>query len=279
MSTIFGSPSGLDDGVAAENLEPERGCSTERSLAQARNLEGMAKHSLVAMVEPFEPISIHRGCCVSYTVEFDEIARHVLLGDNERNAALGKSVQCLVPTVLRCSVHDIAGLRCVEIVALDPHSGGRSRFPRVAGDDLAGGRRNMVLCKEFDHAMAISVANRIRGIDDDRALLLRRLEAIKDCTALAHHEYVGATGLERGVGGDKLDMEAPRLQSLTDTFHNCAVVVDTPRRVRQLAVNAPAGLRRVHAPVFPSSLPNPANSAATMSRARSMSNTRGRTMP
>ena len=52
--------------------------------------------------------------------------------------------------------------------------------------------------------------------------------AIKNCTTLAHYEYVGATGLERGVGGGKLNMEAARRQSLTDTFHYCAVVIDTP---------------------------------------------------
>ena len=244
---------GLDDGVAAENLEPQRGCSAERSLAEARNFEGMTQHSFVAMIEPFEPIGIHRHRAVSHTVEFDEIARHVLLGDNERDAAPGKSVQCLVPPILRCSVYDIAGLRRVEVVALDPHSGGRSRLPRVAGDDLAGGRRNMVLCEELDHAMAIGVANCIRGIDDDRTRLLRGLETIKDCTTFAHHEYVGATGLELGVGGDKLDAKAPRRQSLPDTFHDCAVVVDTPRRVCQLAVDSPADLARVHASEFPSS--------------------------
>ena len=45
-----------DDGVAAEYLEPQRRGGAERSLAKARDLERMTDHSLVAMIEPFEPI-------------------------------------------------------------------------------------------------------------------------------------------------------------------------------------------------------------------------------
>src|SRR5260221_2902181 len=270
---------GLDDGVAAENLEPQRSCSTERSPAQARNLEGITKHPFVAMIEPFEPIGIDLRRAVSDTVEFNEVARHVLLGDNERDAALGKSMQRLVPPGFRRSIYDIRGLRRVEIVALDPNTASRSRLLRVAGDDLTGRRRHMVLREELDHAVAIGVADRIRRIDDDRSRLLRGFETIKNCTTFAHYEYVGATGLEIGVGGDKLDIKASRRQCVTDTFHYCAVVVDTPRRGRHLAVDAQAGLSRVHAPVFPNSRPSPARSAATTSPARSISNTRGRTMP
>ena len=36
----------------------------------------------------------------------------------------------------------------------------------------------MVPREEFDHAMAIGVANRVRGIDNDRPRLLRRLKAV-----------------------------------------------------------------------------------------------------
>src|SRR5258707_2539280 len=133
--------------------------------------------------------------------------------------------------------------------------------------------------EELDHAMAIRVTNCIRRIDYDRARLLRVSEPLKDRTALAHREYVGEMGIELSVGGNKLDIEAPRRQSLADAFQDRAVVVDPPRRVRQLAVNAPAGPSPVHAPPIPRSRPNSAASAAAMSRARSMSSTQGRTMP
>src|SRR5712692_10610938 len=168
----------------------------------------------------------------------------------------------------------------MEIIALDPHSGRRPWLVRVTCDDLGGGCGNTVSEEELDHTMAIRVANSIRGIDDDRARLLRVSQPIKDRTAFAHHEYIGEMGIELGVGGNELHIEAPRRQSLTDAFQNCAVGVDPPRRVLQLAVNAPAGLGRVHAsPQFSRSGPNTAASAAAMSRALSMSNTRGRTMP
>src|SRR6266403_2469402 len=88
----------LDDSVAAKNLEPRRGCCAECCPAQTQNLEGIAQHTLAAMIEPFEPIGVHRGHGISHAVEFDEIARHVLLGNNEGDPALGKSVQCLPPT-------------------------------------------------------------------------------------------------------------------------------------------------------------------------------------
>src|SRR5208337_1119771 len=204
------------------------------------------------------------------------------LPNNEWDAALSESAQRLVPSVLRCGIDDIIGLCRVEIVALDPHPGGRSQLARGGRHDLAQGCRNMVSGEELDHAMTVGVANRIRRIDNDRARLLRCLEPIKDRPTFAHREYVGVGGLERragGVGGDKLNAEAPLRQGLADSFQDCGIVVDTARRVLELAVDAPAGLGHVHVPAFPRSRPSPADSAAAMSRARSMSNTRGRTMP
>ena len=87
---------------------------------------------------------------------------------------------------------------------------------RVAGDDLADGGRDVMLCEKLDHPVAIGVADRAWGIHDDRACLLCIGEAIKNFTALAHDEYVGATGVERGVGVNKLDIKAPHRQSLRD---------------------------------------------------------------
>ena len=170
----------------------------------------------------------------------------------------------------------------MEIVALDPHPSGRLQPACVGGDYVAQGRRNMMSGEKFDHAMAISVANGVRRIDDNRAGFLRRLEPIKDWAALAHREYAGVRGLERcvgGIGGDKLDAEAAFGQGLADALQDCSIVADTSWRVRYLAVDAPTAFGGIHALAFPRSRPSPANSAATMSLARSMSNTRGRTIP
>src|SRR5262249_10226767 len=151
---------------------------------------------------------------------------------------------------------------------------------RVAGDDLAGGRADTMSGKQLDHAMAIRVANGLRGIDDDRAALLRVPEPIEDRAALAHHEDVGEMGVELGIGGHELDVAPACRPGRADPFQNGAIVVDPSRRMRELAVDAPAGPRRAHAPPTISRLrPNSAASAAAMSRARSMSNTHGSTMP
>src|SRR5262249_46551367 len=97
---------------------------------------------------------------------------------------------------------------------------------------------------------------------------------------LTHREYIGAANVERTVGGNKFNIEPPRYQDFADLVHDGAVIIDPPRRVLHLPINAPAGLGRcVHAPQLPTSRSNPANSAATMSRARSISKTRGRTTP
>src|SRR5271166_6841918 len=117
----------------------------------------MTHHSFVTMIEPFEPILIHPQRAISHAVEFDKIARHVLLPNNEWDAALSESAQRLVPSVLRCGIDDIIGLCRVEIVALDPHPGGRSQLARGGRHDLAQGCRNMVSGEELDHAMTVGV--------------------------------------------------------------------------------------------------------------------------
>src|SRR5436190_20777552 len=88
-------------------------------------------------------------------------------------------------------------------------------------------------------------------------------------------------GVELGVRGNKLNPDAARLQGLSNGLQNCAIVVDAARRVRHLAVNAPAGPSHVRAPPrspkFTAEMS--ADSAAAMSHALSMSKTRGRTIP
>src|SRR4029078_2867930 len=60
----------LDDGTPAKNFQSKNGRSPKRRVAQARDLEGMAQHSLVAMIEPFEPIGGHRPHFASDTAQF-----------------------------------------------------------------------------------------------------------------------------------------------------------------------------------------------------------------
>ena len=64
-------------------------------------------------------------------VEFDQITRHMLLGDDKGYAALSESAQRLAPSCLGCDIHDIVGLGRMEIVALDPHAIGRARVDRI----------------------------------------------------------------------------------------------------------------------------------------------------
>src|SRR5271156_1886898 len=110
---------GLDDRVAAEDFEPERSGGVERGLMQASRGERMAQHAFVAMIEPLEPVGVRRTGAASNAVEFDQIARYMLLSDDKGYAALGEFAQRLAPPRLRCDIHDIVELRCVEIVALD----------------------------------------------------------------------------------------------------------------------------------------------------------------
>ena len=127
----------LDDGIAAKNFQSQRGRGPERRVAQALGLEAMTQHSLVTMIEPFEPIGSHRTHFASDTVKFDQVARDVLLRDDERNAAFGKPVQGLMPPRFGRSVNYIGRLRRVEIITLDPHGGRGRRSFCVARNDVA----------------------------------------------------------------------------------------------------------------------------------------------
>src|SRR5262249_53394031 len=104
-----------------------------------------------------------------------------------------------------------------------------------------------MLSKKLNHPVTIGVADRIRGIDDDRARVLGGFEAIKDFATLAHRKYISAMSVKRSVGVDEFNLETPQRQGVTDTVHDGAVIIDTPGRVIQLAVDAPAGFDcRVH---------------------------------
>src|SRR5215469_12302059 len=85
-----------DDGVTAEDLEPQRRGCTERRLAQDQNIEGIPRYALRVIVEPLEPIGIDRGHRIPHPVKFDEIARHVLLRYDVWNSAPGKAIQCFL---------------------------------------------------------------------------------------------------------------------------------------------------------------------------------------
>src|SRR6516164_4933383 len=118
------------------------------------------------MIEPFEPIAVDRRPAPSHAIEFDEISRHMLLSDNEGNAAPGEAAQRLAPSRLRSCVHDVVRLRGVEIVALEPSAVGWTRFVGIGGDDLAYRRGHVIAREELDHAMAVGVADRSRPVDD-----------------------------------------------------------------------------------------------------------------
>src|SRR5262245_8511186 len=156
----------------------------------------MAKHPLVPMIEPFEPARINRRRGVSYTVKLDEVTGHVFLRDYKGDSAPGEPVQRLMPSVIRRNVNDIGCLRRVKIVSLDPHCSCRSRLVRATRNNLADGCGHLMLCKQLDHAMPISVADRIGGVDDDRPCFLRVAETIKGCATFTHREYVGATDVK-----------------------------------------------------------------------------------
>src|SRR5262245_12957002 len=147
----------LNNCIATKNLQPQSDCSAECFLAQPRDIEGMPKHSLVAMIELVEPVASHRRRVASDTVKFDEIARHVLLRDNEWNVTPGKPVQSLTPSCFRRNVDDIGGLRRVKIITLHPN-GGWWRWPlRIGRDDVAGRCRDTMPRKKLDHPVAVGV--------------------------------------------------------------------------------------------------------------------------
>ena len=117
---------------------------------------------------------------VPHAVELDQVARHMLLRDDERNAALGEAAQRVAPSGFRRGIEDVVGLGRVKIVALDPGAVGRPRLVRVGGDNPADGRRHAMAREQFDHPMAVGVANGGRRVDDDRARLLHCRQAIQD---------------------------------------------------------------------------------------------------
>src|ERR1051326_8529754 len=91
--------------------------------------------------------------------------------------------------------------------------------------------------KELHHAVAISVADRIWRIDDDRADLGGGLEAIEDITAFAHGENIGARRLQCSVGSvtyEKLDIEATSRKSLANTIHDRSIVIETRSEERRV---------------------------------------------
>jgi len=97
----------------------------------------------------------------------------------------------------------------MEVIPFYPNAGWRPPVACATGNDVTGRRRNMVFGEQLDHSMAISVANRVGAIDNDRARILRVFKPIKDCAALTHNEYIGAAGIELGVSGNKLNAEPP----------------------------------------------------------------------
>src|SRR5580704_3514820 len=158
---------GLDDGVAAEDLESERRGRVESCLAQTSRVERMTHHSFVAMIEPLEPTGVLGPHTVSHAVELDEVACHVLLRDDKRDVPLGETAQGLPPANFGRRIDHIVGLGRVEIVALDPGAVGRPRLVRVGSDNPADGSRHAIAREQLDHAVAIRVANGGWRVDDD----------------------------------------------------------------------------------------------------------------
>src|SRR6478672_4200155 len=101
----------------------------------------MTHHSFVAMIEPLEPTGVIGPHAVSHAVELDEVAWHVLLRNDERNAALGEAAERVAPSSFGRRIADIVGLCRMEIVALNPCAVGGPRRSRVSRDDPADGRR------------------------------------------------------------------------------------------------------------------------------------------
>src|ERR1043165_4754002 len=135
----------------------------------------MSQHALIAMIEPLEPAGVDWKTNIAYAVELDEVARHMLLRNDEGDAAARECVQRVAPALLGGRVHDVLRFSGMEVVALDPDALLRSRVVRIARDDLARRRRHAMPRKQLDHAMPVSVADRIRRINDNRAGRLRLL--------------------------------------------------------------------------------------------------------
>src|SRR5262245_5239751 len=80
----------LNNRVPAENLESQCGGRGKSCLAQRRGFERVAQHALIAMIEPLKPAAVDRQAHRAHAVELDEVARHMLLRNDEGDAAPGK---------------------------------------------------------------------------------------------------------------------------------------------------------------------------------------------
>jgi hypothetical protein len=115
--------------------------------------------------------------------------------------------------------------------------------------------------EQFDHTMAVGVANGGRRVDDDRARLFHSRQTIENRRALTHDEQVGGRRFNDGVRGDQLDVEAPFRQTFADPSHDGGVIIDAAGRVGGLAQDADTGHGRIHARAL-SGQRSPACSAA-----------------
>jgi len=177
----------------------------------------------------------------------------MLLGDDEGNAAPGEAVQCHAPTLLGRRIHDVVRLRRVKIIALDPGAGQRRGRAGIRGEDVARRRRYAGPREQLDHAVAIGVADRIRGVDDDGTGPGRLLEAIEDLAALGQqgedkvHELALFLGLLVFLVPTilvLLIMLPSRIRQIRQLGAANAALVDThdPERRRLLAMRAAFGL-------------------------------------
>src|SRR5262249_24930985 len=102
-----------DNSVAAEDVEAQRGRCGMRALGETRHVDRRLSLAVALMVEPPEP-------AIADAVELDQVALRVLLGDQLREAPRGEAADSLAPLALVAGEEDVAGLRRVKIVALEP---------------------------------------------------------------------------------------------------------------------------------------------------------------
>jgi len=97
----------------------------------------MTQHSLVAVIEPLEPVRVLRPGSAPDAIELYEIAPNMRLRSDEGNAALGEPAERVAPSGFRRGIDDVVSLRRMEIVALDPSGVRRPRSLPVGRDDPA----------------------------------------------------------------------------------------------------------------------------------------------
>src|SRR5207248_425910 len=79
-----------DDGVATEDLDPQRRCGAAGDLAKAVGPEGIAGHAFVTVIKPLEPIRGQRLTAGSPdAIKLNQIALDMFLRDDEGNPPLG----------------------------------------------------------------------------------------------------------------------------------------------------------------------------------------------